>query len=312
MKIRFTIHSYTHVHLSSLSNELLYVMGLYYHNQYPKIPRRTIPLIYKLAKRYYEQAIIKGNIDAFIDLADYYFLIEKNESKGIECLSMGIKKKSIRCIRFLIKFYMKKQNYKMAKKYYIKAIKMFNDADSMHGLGIIYHTINKKYELAEKYYLKAIKYGNENALYNLGLCYFEQKNYIMMQKYFLLAVRHGLPQAMEGLAMYYQDIEINYENIKKYNLMAIEHNYVNSMYNLGYFYHKIEPNEDLMVKYYNMAINYNCAKSSGNLAFYYYVEKKDLKLAYKYLLVSTKLGHPDAKNILDSVRLQLQSELNKN
>ncbi len=44
-----------------------------------------------------------------------------------------------------------------------------------------------------------------------------------MRKYYLMAIGKGDPRAMTNLAVYYQDVERNYQEMKKYYLMAIEH-----------------------------------------------------------------------------------------
>lgn len=80
---------------------------------------------------YYNIAIDKGNINAMVELGEYYQFYEKNK-------------------------------YDLMKQYYLTAINKGN-SDAMYNLGIYYEEIEKKYDLMKQYYIMAIQHDNYNA-----------------------------------------------------------------------------------------------------------------------------------------------------
>ncbi len=68
--------------------------------------------------------------------------------------------------------YFKRNDFPIAKKYYMKAIE-YGDNDALIDLGVLYSE-EKEYEKAEYYYLKAMETENNYALIFLTLLYFEQ------------------------------------------------------------------------------------------------------------------------------------------
>ena len=75
---------------------------------------------------------------------------------------------------------------------------------------------------------------------------------------------------MSELALYYKEIEKNYELMKKYYLMAIEKENSTAMFELGLYYEDIEINHKLMKKYYLRAIDKGNSSAINKLLKYYY------------------------------------------
>ena len=127
-----------------------------------------------------------------------------------------------------------------------------------------------------------------------------------MKKYYLMAIEKGNSVAMNNLAIYYKEIEKDYDNMKKYYLMAIDKDNSNAMYNLGDYYEEIEKNYDNMKKYYLMAIEKGDSNAMNNLAIYYENIEKNYDESKKYYLMAIKKGGSDAINNLKNITSPLE------
>ena len=88
---------------------------------------------------------------------------------------------------------------------------------------------------------------------------------------------------MNNLAIYYKNIEKDYDKMKEYYLMAIEKDNSTAMYNLGHYYQTIKINYDKMKKYYLMAIKkghfnamYNLKMKTSTLERYILYEQHNI------------------------------------
>ena len=158
----------------------LYYLGVYY---------QFISVDYDLMKKYYLQAIKKGNVASIDNLGKYYQFTE--------------------------------EKYSLAKIFYLKAIEK-GSSDAMNDLGWCYEFHEKKYDLMKKYYLQAIEKGNEKVMCELGYYYGHvEKNYDLMKKYYLMAIEKGNTDAMHRLDLYYIARGTNYDLMKKNYVQAI-------------------------------------------------------------------------------------------
>jgi len=239
----------------------LYFLGMYY--QY-------INKNYELMKKYYLQAIDKGNSVSMTGLGLHYMSIEVNND--------------------------------IANKYFLMAIDKGN-LNAMVCLGYKY-SVEKKYDLMKKYYLMAIDKGNTNAMNNLGYYYqFVEKNYDLTKKYYLQAIDKGNTTAMNNLGSYYEQVEKNYDLMKKYYLQAIDKGITTAMNNLGSYYEQAEKNYDLMKKYYLQAIDKGNTTAMNNLGSYYEQVEHNYELAEKYYIMATSEGNPDTNEYLYNLYL---------
>jgi hypothetical protein len=201
------------------NDEYLYYVGIYYGKKIKD---------HELMKKYYLMAIVKGNIDAMIQLGYYYHFKEKKyglvDEKYYTVANGG---------------YVGREKYNLGKcrddkgdyyhmlKYYEMAIDKGDiDGNAMCGLGYYYQFMekNNNNSLMKKYYLMAIDNGNDNAMFNLGYYYHcTEKNVYLMKKYYLMAINRGNICAMLYLGEYYY-IKKNYNLMKKYYTMAFDKN----------------------------------------------------------------------------------------
>jgi len=213
----------------------LYYLGVYY--QYTEIN-------YDLMKKYYLQAIDKGNNEAMYNFGLHYERRYQN-------------------------IY-----YDLMKKYYLQAIENEN-SKAMYRLGSYYKWQELNYDLMKKYFIMAINKENILAMVELGDYYrYEVANYDLMKKYYLMAIDRGDEESMIKLGEHYEYDEKNYDLMKKYYLQAIEKGNSEAMVCLGRYYQHTEINHDLMEKYYLMAIIIKCSISAIYNLDYYYLNHK--------------------------------------
>lgn len=207
---------------------------------------------YTLTISKFIREIEKGNVEAIIELVDYY-----------------------------------KNNHNASKKALIhKYYKMASDRESIHAMIKLAqsHESNAEYSETKKYYLKAIELGNCKAMILLANYYkYAEKNYEKMKEYCMMAVEQGNIDAIIFMAEYYKIIK-NYNLMKKYYEMAIEKEHIPTMVDLGIYYYNTKE-YDLMKKYYMMAVMRNNSTALANMLNYYslnkmYVEYLELYIAY--------------------------------
>jgi len=152
--------------------------------------------------------------------------------------------------------------------------------NAMYNLGLLYKN-QKKYELAEKYWLMAIEKEHKNAMNNLGVLYNNQEKYELAEKYYLMAIEKSDENAMNNLGVLYNNQE-KYELAEKYYLMAIEKEHEKAMNNLGVLYNNQEKYE-LAEKYYLMAIEKGYENAMYNLSVMYYLQNRNKEQAKQYI-----------------------------
>lgn len=195
------------------------IVALYFAVYYQIIKKN-----YDLAKKYYIEAIKKGNIEAIHKLAFYYHQTEKNDKLAEETYLLAVEKKYPKSMHNLGVFYSDKGKFDLAIQYF----QMASDhgyIDSIMNLAHYYHKIKINYDLAKMYYLLAIGKGHVSAMFGLGQLYSEEKNYDLMKEYYLMAIDGGNTSAMINYGIYYETVEKNYNLAKKYFLMAFNHGY---------------------------------------------------------------------------------------
>jgi TPR repeat protein len=232
-------------------NNIDYIDDLYYLGIYYQYVNKN----YDLMKKYYLQAIDKGNFNAMNNLGVYYQYIEINYELMKKYYLQAIEKENIEAMNNLGFYYRSVEiNYKLMKKYYLMAIERGNH-DSMCQLGWYYSFIKQNYDLMKKYSLMAIDKGNSTAMIYLGYYYqYEEKNDGLAKKYYLMATERGNSTAMIYLGYYYQYVEKNYDLMKKCYLQAIEKNSFSVVSIIDRYYKQNLPNNEDLQNYFNCII----------------------------------------------------------
>ena len=101
-----------------------------------------------------------------------------------------------------------------------------------------------------------------------------------------MAIEKGHSHAMYNMAIYYDEIEKDYDQMKKYYLMAIEKGDSDAMNNLGFYYGTIEKDYDQMKKYYFMAIEKGNSLAKKNLEKYYQKNNNTMGLLQLYIKIN--------------------------
>ena len=159
--------------------QIVFYLALLYHLQKK----------YELAKKYYFEAINKGEVRALKLLGNLYNDI------GLD---------------------------HQAEKYYLEAITNGDDSASIR-LAALYTEL-KHYALAEEHYFKAIDYGDKNAYRGLGTLFYYQGKYDLTEKYYLKAIENNDYNAMNLLAWFYFMLDKNSNDALKLAQMAYENN----------------------------------------------------------------------------------------
>jgi len=187
-----------------------YYLGVYYERKQN----------YDLMKKYYIQAIEKGENYAMYNLGLFYNNREHNPDLMKKYYLMAIDKGNTLAMRCLGKYYVfDEPNDDLMKKYMLMAIDK-GDCRAMDYLATYYE--KKNYDLAVKYYLMGVDKGDKLSMYFLGRYYESKQNYDQMKKYYLMAFDNGEYFAGCLLGSYYKDIEKNYDLMKKYYLQATD------------------------------------------------------------------------------------------
>ncbi len=234
-----------------------------------------------------------------LEEADRYY--ESNEYKKAVDLFLKIKNKNHSIYHQLGFSFDELGDFTKAEKYYLMAVE-HGDVDAMYNLGVLYYNEFKDYNRAEKYYLMAVEYGSVDAMNNLGLLYENEfEDYNRAEKYYLMAVEYGSVDAMNNLGGLYVQGFKDYYKAEKYFLMAMEHETVEAMYNLGLLYDNKFKDYSRAEKYYLMAVEHGDVNAMINLGWLYYKEFKDNSKAEKYFLMAMEQGNVDAIVILGAL-----------
>jgi hypothetical protein len=134
----------------------------------------------------------------------------------------------------------------MTEQNYFSAISFGNDK-AMYHLGLHFKSTGRP-SIAKNYFLMAINSGNNMAMYELGCYYREIKNYDLMEKYFLMAFENGNIMSIYGFGCYFRDIK-NYNLMKKYFILAFENGYTDVMFELANYYQNIEKKNKFIADY---------------------------------------------------------------
>lgn len=223
------------------------------------------------------------------------FLFQNN------CIPENIPKSDLDIIYNLYK----NNNLDQTKKY---------SGDTCNYIGL-YFEIKNNFELAQKYYLLAIKQNNKYAAHNLGCYYKHIKNFQDMEKYLLLSLnKFNYSNSARFLANYYFQNNDIPQAIKYYQIGAQKNNIVciirlteyyksqgdntnylkylyqsnsltdtDSLYGLGKYYFK-QKNFELAKKYLEPLVTNNHDKSAYMLGIYYY--NINNKLYEKYFQIA--------------------------
>jgi TPR repeat protein len=142
-------------------------------------------------KKNYMSAIKLGNIQAMVELADFYS--EEVDSP---------------------------MDQRSAQKYYKMAIEKGN-VEAMRKLGYFYHYTDRNCEYnadkIKKYYSMAIENGDVEAMYLMNKFYHWDENEEKMNEYSFMAHEKGHKYALKTLLQYYQNKANQYvKNIEEY------------------------------------------------------------------------------------------------
>ena len=98
-----------------------------------------------------------------------------------------------------------------------------------------YYYIKNNGKLSKEYFLKAIELGDIDAMNNLADYYLTKSKYDEAIKYYNMSIDKGSVIGMNSLAYYYESIS-DEENMLKYYNMAIDKGYGLAMHNLAAYY----------------------------------------------------------------------------
>ena len=194
------------------------------------------------------QQIDNGNLDAIINLANYYYYYEKDYSSAIKYYQLGIENKLEDCYLQLGKYYKIKKNHDMAFEIWNNGIDEIKSTKCMLKIAFYYKN-NQMYDKAIKYYTMCFEHGNVVGMRQLGLFYQYIKDYDQMKKCLIKAIQYGDYNSAHYLGLYYKEI-FNYDVMKKYFLIAVENDHNVAIYDLAYHYESIEGNIKMAIKYY--------------------------------------------------------------
>ena len=187
---------------------------------------------YDMMKRFYIQACEFDSTIAMEKLGQYYLHVENKPTVMIKYLEQAIEIILNKCYNlafysspflYLAKYYRRVKEYELMKKYYLLIIEK-GCLRGMRLLGCYYRDVEKNYDLAIKYLKQATMggwYGTET-LHDLGCTYRDMKDYDNMKINFEKAIvddnslysfcKNG--NTLVEFAIYYRDIEKNYELMK--------------------------------------------------------------------------------------------------
>ena len=171
------------------------------------------------------------------------------------------------------------------------------DHNAMYYLGIYYYD-NKKIEQATKYLLMAIEKGNTDAMYKLGTYYKNDlKDEETAMKYFEMAIEKGKLNSISIVIKYY-DSKKDYKKVRKYCKIGLNNDNSDAMNLYGSYYYSIKKNNKKAFKYYLMASDLGNVHGFCNVGLMYSVYIKDDVLMEKYCLKALQMGSKFDGNII--------------
>ncbi len=135
---------------------------------------------YILAEKYYKLAIDNNSKDAIKALNNLY----RKHEKIFSCIPVGFISETGKDIKTMggNQNYAV-GNYDLAEKCFKIAVAEDNNSEAMYMLGLIYYD-NENYDLAEKYLKMSESNNQKEASYYLGNLYFTLENYDLAEKYY--------------------------------------------------------------------------------------------------------------------------------
>lgn len=241
------------------------------------------------AKKYLMEGIEKGNIHCMITLGNMYSYHLDDEENAIKYYVMAMENGNIAKMTEIIKYYLiKKKDYDTTKKYLLMGIDK-GDHNAMYYLGIYYYD-NKKIEQAIKYLLMAIEKGNAEAMNKLGGYYKNDlKDEETAIKYFEMAIDKGILNNLYAVIKYY-DSKKDYKKFRKYCKLGLENDNSDVINIYGSYYYNTKKNNKKAMKYFLMASDLGHMSGTDNVGLMYSVYIKDDVLMEKYCLKSLKIG----------------------
>jgi tetratricopeptide (TPR) repeat protein len=195
------------------------------------------------------QSIESGDLEAIVNLANYYNYIENDNEMTIKYYQMGIEKNSEICYCNLGDYYNKIKKNDLAIEIWNTGIENIGSTICMLKLAI-YYKDNLFYDEAIKYYTMCFDYGNLIGMWQLGLFYqFVIKDYDKMKESFIKAIKNGDHNSAYCIGLYYKE-KLNYDVMKKYFLLAIKKNHNLAIFDLAQHYEDVENNIPMAMKYY--------------------------------------------------------------
>lgn len=236
---------------------------------------------YKEMKRYYDQAILLGDVEAMYKYARYYKYIKEDKKKAKHYLLKAINKGHLGAIYEMGRYNYLNDNYVEMKRYYKKSVKM-GHLLSMYELGKYYYYVEKKNIKTKKYFKKCEQLGYVDIMYKMGSIYESEKKYEKMKRYYMMLIKSDNTESMIKMGNYYKNIEKNYDEMKKYYKMAVNLEDCNAMCNLGHYYENIEKNIDESTKYYDMAVRMKCSVAMSDMGLRYLKQEKGKKMKFYF------------------------------
>lgn len=172
-------------------------------------------------------------------------------------------------------------------KMYTKSAEYGNDK-ALFRLGILQNN--------EEYLSRSFNKGNKDAAYLLGQKYEKSGDYEMAEYFYISSILSNNDiRAMNNLAIIYFR-QKNYKQMINLYLRAINEGNPYSMYNLGIYYESIEDYNN-MIKYYTMAAQKNIPQAMVRLGAYYH-DIGDIDNMLKYYKDASYIGNKEATMLL--------------
>jgi uncharacterized protein len=241
------------------------------------------------AKKYFMEGIEKANIYSMITLGNMYLYHLDDEENAIKYYVMAMENGNMLKMTEIIKYYLiKKKDYDTSKKYLLMGIDK-GDHNAMYYLGIYYYN-NKKIEQAKKYLLMAIEKGNTDAMNKLGDHYRNDLNdEETAMKYFEMAIEKGILNGLNVVASYYYT-KGDYKKFRKYCKIGLETDNADVINRYGSYYYNIKKNNKKALKYFLMVAKMGHRSGNDNVGLMYSVYIKDDILMEKYCLKALQMG----------------------
>jgi len=200
--------------------------------------------------------------------------------------------------------YNKKNDYKKAEKYFMKAAKG-GDRQALIRLESFYRQYNKYVEL-EKFYLSEAKNGNSLANMRLGSLYKQREQFDKAEKYYLTAINQGCTGALTKLGTLYKNKQL-YDKAEKFYLEALIKNEKKAYTSLIKFYreHKQCKGFDEHTPEFQIKLNNYALVFLGHIC-----NKEQLfKKAKEYYLVALNNNYHVAAAYLSLMYLEKETSL---